>query len=96
MSVKKLVSKTTQIKNEAAKTELINEVFHRNNIDVIIKSVDDLQLNAQRDVSSVRISSAYYQRFLKIKEDLKNRGISISSQEFFDYILSQSFKEIDV
>ncbi|WP_159479810.1 hypothetical protein [Chryseobacterium sp. 18068] len=83
--------KTTQIKNNSTRTEMFNEVMKRNDISLNIKTIDDLKLNSPSEVSTIRISSAYYQRFLTVKDELKARGISISSQEFFDYIISQFF-----
>ncbi|REC40484.1 hypothetical protein [Chryseobacterium sp. 5_R23647] len=92
MNVKNLLEQTKIINQNSIKTELINEILKKNNVELTVNNIDDLKLNSPTNLSSIRISSAYHQRFLTIKEDLKASGISISSQEFFDFIISQFFK----
>lgn len=91
-SIKNILDKTKQIQSNSAKAELVNSVLEKNNITLSIKSIDDLNLNSAKELSSIRISTKHYQRFLQVKEDLKAMGISVSTQEFFDYIISQFFK----
>lgn len=93
MKENRLLEVSTRIKENSTKTEIINDVLSSNNVTMKINSIDELELNKSKDLSTIRISSEYYQTFNNIKTDLKARGISISTQEFFDYVISHFFKK---
>lgn len=88
----KLLEISSEIKKNSNKTEVFNEVLNKHNVHNAIKSLDDLELNKKISLSTIRISSEYYEKFNLIKEDLRVRGISISSFEFFNFLLKSFFE----